>query len=118
MIKGIGVDLVEIERIEQSLESNQRFLQRILTENEQALLKNITASKRQAEFVAGRFAAKEAFAKAMGTGIGKEYSFLDITVSRTDQGAPVIDVKNFPFKIWLSIAHSKSHAIAQVVIEE
>ncbi|MCD5325847.1 MULTISPECIES: holo-ACP synthase [Pontibacillus] len=118
MIKGIGVDLVEIERIEQSLNSNQRFLQRILTEKEQQLLKNITAPKRQAEFVAGRFAAKEAFAKAMGTGIGKEYAFLDIAVLRTDKGAPMIEVKNFPYSIWLSIAHSQSHAIAQVVIEE
>lgn len=117
MIKGIGIDLVEIHRIQKSIESNNKFINRILTEEEKSLYNALTATHRQAEFVSGRFAAKEALGKAMGTGIGKEFSFQDISITKTEQGAPMMKVKNCSFHVWVSISHSQSHAIAQVVLE-
>ncbi|QHE50834.1 holo-ACP synthase [Pontibacillus sp. HMF3514] len=117
MIKGIGIDLIEIDRVERSIQSNQKFIDRILTENEKTLYNALKADHRKAEFVAGRFAAKEALGKAMGTGIGKEFSFQDISITKSDQGAPKMKVKNCPYKVWVSISHSQSHAIAQVVLE-
>lgn len=118
MIKGIGIDIVEIERIKDSMNKNQRFIDRILTQEEKELFQKLTAEHRQAEFLSGRFAAKEALGKAMGTGIGKAFSFKDISIIKNEQGAPKMKVRDSPFKIWVSISHSQSHAIAQVVLED
>ena len=74
LIKGIGLDIVELERVEKLMRHTQRFQQRILSEREQDLFNTLSPS-RQIEFVAGRFAAKEAFSKALGTGIGKDCHF-------------------------------------------
>ncbi|WP_028785203.1 holo-ACP synthase [Thalassobacillus devorans] len=118
MIKGIGIDLIELERINKIIMRNDRFVQRILTEKEQLELASYKHEARRIEFIAGRFAAKEAVGKALGTGIGK-VSFQDIEISRTDQGAPQISVSGYEhLHIWLSISHSRDHAIAQVVLEE
>lgn len=118
MIKGIGIDLVDINRMKKSMEKNSRFIKRILTTEEEEIFQHITATQRQAEFVAGRFAVKEAFAKALGTGIGKEISFQDISVTKSENGAPIVNVKNCEYKIWVSISHTESNAIAQIVLEE
>jgi len=118
VIKGIGIDLIELERIQKSLEKSDKFIDRILTEEEKDLYKTLTAKHRQTEFVAGRFAAKEALGKAMGTGIGKDFSFQDISITRSSQGAPKMKVADCRYKIWVSISHSQSHAIAQVVLED
>jgi holo-[acyl-carrier protein] synthase len=67
------------------------------------------------EFLAGRFAAKEAFSKAMGTGIGKDLSFLDIEIAVDPLGKPVIVKPDV--NAHLSISHSRDYAVAQVVIE-
>ncbi|HAM82206.1 holo-ACP synthase [Ornithinibacillus bavariensis] len=116
MIKGIGIDIIEINRIRKSIE-NERFLERVLTTNERMYLKRLQGEARKAEFVAGRFAAKEAFAKAMGTGIGK-LSFQDIEVVNDERGKPMLSV-SLPDKmnIFVSISHSKEYAVAQVVLE-
>ena len=118
MIRGIGIDLVEVERIFTAMEKNKRFINRELTEEEVLLFQNISATYRRAEFVAGRFAAKEAFGKAMGTGIGSTCSFQDITILKSEQGAPTMKVRGCDFNIWVSISHSQSHAIAQVILED
>ena len=80
MIVGSGIDLVEIERIQQSVERfGSRFLNRIYTDAEQAYC---LRKKRAAESLAARFAAKEAGAKALGTGISRGVTWLEIEVVR------------------------------------
>lgn len=118
MIKGIGIDLIELDRIQKNIEKSNKFMERVLTEEEKEIYHTLTAKHRQTEFVAGRFAAKEALGKAMGTGIGKEFSFQDISVIRTVDGAPKMKIADCRFKVWVSISHSQSHAIAQVVLED
>ena len=76
MIFGIGIDVVEVERVESSIaEFGERFVSRVFTEAERAYCES---QKRPAIHYAARFAAKEAVAKALGTGIGKELSWLDM----------------------------------------
>ena len=70
MIKGIGIDAVELSRIKPIVEKQGSFIQRVLTPNELTPFEKLS-TKRQIEFLAGRFACKEAFSKAWGTGIGK-----------------------------------------------
>ncbi|WP_078429415.1 holo-ACP synthase [Alkalihalobacterium alkalinitrilicum] len=116
MIKGIGIDIVEIARIKQAIERTDKFILRILTENERKKYHTLT-KQRQFEYVAGRFAAKEAFVKAIGTGISKEVGWQDIeVVNDVNSGKPSIAWKGND-KVHVSISHSKEFAVAQVIIE-
>jgi holo-[acyl-carrier protein] synthase len=115
MIKGIGVDIIEINRIEELVTKNEKFIHRILTEAEKDAYMLLN-DRRKMEYLAGRFAAKEAFSKAMGTGIGKNLQFIDIEVSQDSFGKPFIS-KPFATGVHLSISHSKDYAVAQVIIE-
>ncbi|WP_430788644.1 holo-ACP synthase [Virgibacillus flavescens] len=118
MIKGIGIDIIEIDRIRKSIEKNSRLVNRVLTPEEQIVYQDLKSQSRQIEFLAGRFAAKEAFGKAAGTGIGK-LSFQDIHVAANENGAPSIVVEGYHTRhIFISISHSKDYAVAQVIIEE
>lgn len=117
MIKGIGIDLIEINRIKKSVAQGNRFINRILTETERAFHDTLQTEKRKLEYIAGRFAAKEAFSKAIGTGIGK-LSFQDIQILNADTGAPYIEVQGInENKIFVSISHTEHYATAQVIIE-
>jgi holo-[acyl-carrier protein] synthase len=115
MIQGIGIDIIELERIQKMIERHPKFIDRILTANEKKIYEKLEG-KRKVEFAAGRFAAKEAFSKALGTGIGKSLSFLDIEVATDDHGKPYIN-KPFKDRVHLSISHSNQFAVAQVIIE-
>lgn len=115
MIIGIGMDLVEIERIEQLRFKQTRFPVRILTRAELDVYETLN-EKRKTEFLAGRFAAKEAYSKARGTGIGSELSFLEIEITTDGKGKPMITKPEFG-RVHLSISHTKSYATAQVIIE-
>jgi len=118
MIRGIGIDIIELERIRKSLDRNKRFSDRILTCNEKEIFDHLTTDRRKIEFLAGRFAAKEAFAKAAGTGIGK-LSFQDIEILPADNGSPFLKAKGFEqAATFISITHSREFAAAQAVIEE
>lgn len=117
MISGIGIDIVELKRIEKAQSRNERFVNRILTKKELEKYYSYASSRRKIEFLAGRFAAKEAFVKAVGTGIGKEYSFQDMEVLSDKQGKPQLFVKNQNDRIFVSISHSEAYAVAQVIIE-
>ena len=113
-----GVDLVEISRIKSAIERHgERFLQRVYTARE------IELADGNVEFLAARFAAKEAVSKALGTGLGK-VSPLHIEVLRNDTNAPVLflhseaqqrsnllDLQNWS----ISLSHTDTHAIALVV---
>jgi holo-[acyl-carrier protein] synthase len=113
MIKGIGIDIVEIERIEK-MDHLDRFIERILSKKEQELYYSFQGQNRKSQFLAGRFAAKEAYSKAYGTGIG-ELRFNDIIVLNDDLGKPyIVSERN---NVHLSISHSDHYAVATVVIE-
>ena len=115
MIKGIGVDITELDRMETLINRQPRLKDRILTESEILIFEKLNG-RRKVEYFAGRFAAKEAFSKANGTGIGKHLSFLDIEIISDDKGKPVIS-KPFSEGVHLSISHSREWAVAQGVIE-
>ncbi|MBO8164049.1 MAG: holo-ACP synthase [Brevibacillus sp.] len=127
MIVGIGIDMVEIERIAALLNRQPRALQRLFSEREQAHFPKASPS-RFAEYAAGRFAAKEAAAKALGTGIGADAGFADIEVLPGERGKPRLVVSETVlaalFADWrrlcfhLSITHDKTYALAQVIIEQ
>ncbi|KGX90568.1 4'-phosphopantetheinyl transferase [Pontibacillus halophilus JSM 076056 = DSM 19796] len=118
MIKGMGIDLIELERVKEKwVRHPEKFVQRTLTERERERYQAFQSDKRKLEYLSGRFAAKEAFVKAAGTGIGKAYSFQDIEVLTGEEGAPYMSVRGVEHQIWVSIAHSEGHALAQVIIE-
>jgi holo-[acyl-carrier protein] synthase len=122
MIAGVGTDLVELDRIGKA--GVERLARRILTDRELAALP--AAPLRRLEFVAGRFAAKEAVAKALKTGIGGLCSFSDVEIVSDGRGAPRAELSEEvvsrlfggepPF-IHLSISHSEQYALAFAVVE-
>ncbi len=124
MIQGIGVDMVEIERIEQALEKHgEAFVKRVLTEPETY---EWLESSQRAHFLAKRWAAKEAFGKACGTGMRSPVLFHNLWVVHGPQGNPRIEVAPQLFT-WLeargisrwhlSLSDERSYAMAFVVME-
>ena len=124
-IYGIGIDIVEISRIEQSLASyGETFAKKILHPNE---FDKWTQVKKKASFLAKRFAAKEAYAKAYGTGIVKGVTLPNIEVINNMHGKPEIKLHKDTLtafqseqlkKIHLSISDEKHYAVANVIIEK
>lgn len=123
MILGIGVDIVEIRRIKEILDKNNGFLEKIFTPNEIEYLKSRNL---RPEYVAGRFAAKEAVSKALGTGF-RGFSFRDIIIENSTLGKPIVTLKGKArvianktgnTNIHLSISHGEDNAIAYAVLEE
>lgn len=120
MVLGIGIDIIEIHRIERAIK-RPKFLERIYTSQEQKYLQSRNNNPSTA---AGYFAAKEAAAKALGTGIG-QVKWTEIEVVREENGRPGIKLhgnaqialeKMGGSRILLSISHSRDNAIAQVII--
>ena len=117
----IGVDIVSIERIEKSLQK-ESFLRRVFGGEEIALF--ATENKIKTNSLAANFAAKEAFSKALGTGV-RGFDFVDVQILRDGLGAPyfvfggrakeIVEEKNLDCKV--SLSHEKDKAIAFVVIE-
>lgn len=120
MIQGIGNDIVEIARIEKAIK-NESFKKRVYTENEIELLEKKGAVK--VASYAGRFSAKEAISKAMGTGV-RGFNLIDIEILNDKFGKPLVVFKNElkekmkNKKIELSISHSKEYATAVALILE
>ncbi len=124
MIYGIGTDIVEVARIEQSLARfGDAFAKRILTETEYL---EYELSQVKARFLAKRFAAKEAFGKALGTGLRAPVSMQQIGVGHNDLGKPVlvlgeelqrwVDERGIRF-MHVSISDEKALAVAFVILE-
>ena len=91
MILGIGTDLVDIRRIEKMLETyGEKFLSTTYVKSEQEAATNITHDQQRASYFAKRFAAKEAFVKALGCGFGEHATFLDISVDKENTGRPIV----------------------------
>ncbi|WP_368645273.1 holo-ACP synthase [Alkalibacterium putridalgicola] len=116
MIVGIGLDVVEIDRIRKAYIKRETFAQRVLTEKELEIFHDLKG-KRKVEFLAGRFSVKEAFSKALGTGIGK-VGFLDVEILPDQSGKPVVTQSPFSGNVWISITHTDAIAAAQVILEK
>ncbi|MEJ6348065.1 holo-ACP synthase [Holzapfeliella sp. He02] len=116
MIIGLGIDITPLERIERAYQRNARFAKRILTTKEYE--KFITCTeKEKIRYLAGRFSVKESFSKAYGTGIGA-VRLQDIETLSDSRGKPITTVKNFSQKIHVSISHSDTDVISQVILED
>jgi holo-[acyl-carrier protein] synthase len=125
MIVGSGIDLVEIDRIQHSMDRfGQRFLDRVYTDAEQAYCQR---KRKSAESFAARFAAKEAGAKALGTGISRGVNWLEIEVARAPGGRPTLVFHGRAAQIAarlnvtraaLSITHTGTLSMASVVLED
>jgi holo-[acyl-carrier protein] synthase len=123
MIFGIGTDIVEIARIEKAIQNSERFAVRLLTEFEYG---EFTKSKQASRYLAKKFAAKEAFVKAMGTGIGNGISWQMIQIEHDVLGKPFVtllaEAQNFVDKnaisAWhISISDEQNYATATAIIE-
>lgn len=120
-MKGIGIDLVEIARIGKAIQRRGPvFLERLFTPLELERGKN-HRGKRQLEFWAGRFAGKEAVAKALAVGFGSKLSWQDIEILANSQGAPQVKLSGSAQKlaedsgidqILISLTHTQDHAMA------
>lgn len=107
MIKGIGVDLVEIDRIQ----LKDHFIDRVLSDKEIEVYKTLSSDCRKKEFIAGRFAGKEALVKALND---KTISFKSISILNEIDGRPSINYKN----TFISISHERDYAVAYVIVEK
>jgi len=121
----IGTDIVEVSRIKRAVErTGQAFLDRVFTPAEQAYC--LANGRVRYESLAARFAAKEAFSKATGTGVGEHAQLQEIEVNHLESGKPVLVLSgttleyfesNFPgAELDISLSHTRSLAIATVVI--
>ena len=131
MILGIGIDLVLVERIEKLISQfKEKFEQKIFTKKEILRAGKLKVPAKKNLFYAKRFAAKESFSKALGTGIGRGINFCDIEVENDSLGKPKIKILNNKNKfllehfkckkiaIHLSLTDEKSLANAIVIIEK
>ena len=116
MIVGHGIDIEELASIQNAVEKREGFAQRVLTDKEMERFASLKG-RRQIEYLAGRWSAKEAFSKAMGTGIGK-LGFQDLEILSNERGAPYFSKSPFSGKVWLSISHTDQFVTASVILEE
>lgn len=116
MITGIGLDIVELDRVASLDAKSNKFRTRILTEKELEIYETYSGH-RQIEFLAGRFAGKEAFSKALGTGIGAVCNFSDIEILPNKDGKPELSFKGAVVNGFISITHTKNIAAAQVILQ-
>ncbi len=123
-IIGIGIDLVDCARIENSIERfGERFLKRVFTAGEIAYSQSM---KFPARHLAARFAAKEALSKAFGTGIGKSMGWRDLDVQKRESGEPFVVLTGGAEKmaqergvgrIWISLSHTEQSGMATIILE-
>lgn len=123
MIIGIGTDIVSINRIEKAISRHSTFAERILSKKELLFFFEKNASP---AFIAGRFAAKEAVMKALGTGLSQGIRFKDIEITYKNK-SPIVVLKGEALRkfnslegrrIFLSISHEKDFALSFAVIEK
>ncbi len=119
-ILDIGIDIVEIERVEKALQRNKKFLDKLFTKEEIDYFKS---KGLKTETIAGNFSAKEAISKALGTGI-RNFNFKDIEILRDKKGKPIVKTYNNLRKICIdynvleikvSISHGRDYAVANAM---
>lgn len=125
MIVSIGIDIIEVYRISETLARTPRFVERVFTEKERAYCEAKGAASAQS--FAARFAAKEAFLKALKTGWRGKITWHDMEILNDEQGVPSLKIsgeareilkKTGANKIHLSMSHTTDHATAQVILEK
>ncbi|HKX83509.1 MAG TPA: holo-ACP synthase [Pyrinomonadaceae bacterium] len=125
MILSIGTDIVEVYRIAETMTRTPRFIERVYTLYERKYCDAKGAAAAQS--YAGRFAAKEAFLKALQTGWRGKITWHDIEIVSDDQGVPSFNVSGEARRlletrganrVHLSISHTTEHAVAHVVFED
>ncbi len=124
MVLGLGTDLIEVQRMQASIDRfGERFLDRVFTEGEIAYC---LRKKQSGESFAARFAAKEAGAKALGTGISRGVSWKEIEVTREMGQRPILHFSGRAAElaqamgvrgVQLSLTHSRELAMAVVIVE-
>lgn len=128
MITGIGCDVVELNRIETVLAKHgQAFIEKVLSPSEIIIYYRRSAAnpKRGVMYLASRWAAKEAFSKALGTGLRNEVTLTDISVENNELGAPYLVfsgklrnlVQNLKINCFISISDTDTVCMAMVVCE-
>jgi holo-[acyl-carrier protein] synthase len=124
MIVSIGIDIVEVYRIKQTMERTPRFGMRVFTDAERSYCDGKGAASFQSYAV--RFAAKEAFLKSLRTGWRGKIGWQDMEVTLSPEGAPTLNVTGEANRlleaagadaVHLSLSHTSDHAIAQVILE-
>jgi holo-[acyl-carrier protein] synthase len=125
MILGIGVDIIEVDRVQASHKRfGERFLNRFLLADEIAYC---LSHKNPAPFIAARFAAKEAISKAFGTGIGAQLGWRDMEIGRKKSGEPFVILHGNGKKLFksrraknllISLSHTANYAAATAVLEK
>ncbi len=122
MIIGVGIDIVDIGEIEESLRE-EGFNRRVFTTAE---MDSVQRYRKQAEHLAGKFAVKEAFMKAIGAGLGQSVTFTEIETLSEETGKPYVTISgeakrrfdNCEAKdIHVSISHANGVAVAVVILE-
>ncbi|MGI8469543.1 MAG: holo-ACP synthase [Pyrinomonadaceae bacterium] len=125
MILSVGTDIIEVYRIRETLERTPRFIERVFTPKERAYCEAKGAASFQS--YAARFAAKEAFLKALRTGWRGKITWHDIEIFNDEFGAPFLEIKGAAReilesfganKIHLSMSHTTEHATAIVILEK
>ena len=125
MIVSIGIDIVEVYRISETIQRTPRFVERVFTARERAYCESKGAASAQS--FAARFAAKEAFLKALKTGWRGRITWQDMEILNDAQGVPAMEIKGEARvllenlgadKIHLSISHTTDHAVAQIILEK
>lgn len=123
MIYGIGNDIIEVARIQKALEKNNGFKEKVFSQRE---ISACEAKAHKYQSYAARFAAKEAFMKALGTGWAEGIAWSEIEILNHESGAPYINLlaeKKYlalvreKFVIHVSLSHLKEYAIAEVILE-
>ncbi len=123
MVKGIGTDIIEVGRIKNQIEKNNGLIESLFTKNE---IEYCETFKHKQENYAARFAAKEAFFKAIGTGYRFGMAFTEIEISNDELGKPSLiafgktkeHIKKLGIQhIHVSLSHTKEYATATVIIE-
>lgn len=124
MILGVGIDIVEVARIQASHERfGERFLTRILLPDE---ISYCLAHREPAPFLAARFAAKEAVSKAFGTGLGAQLGWHDMEVGKKESGEPFVILHGNGLQllqerkaraVLISLTHTQTHAAAVAILE-
>ena len=123
MIAGIGTDIAEVKRFEKWIK-NPEMLERFFNEKEMSSAKSDST---KCQHYAVRFAAKEAFSKALGTGI-TGFNLKEVYITNNEEGAPILHIEGAAFdlmnnrlgqcKAFVSLSHEKDYALAFVVLEK
>lgn len=116
MIKGIGIDLTEIDRVQAMVSEHPHFVKRLLTPAELKQYRQLSGL-RAAEYVAGRWSLKESFSKAWGTGIGAQVGFQDIEIVDNQLGAPMVTKSPFDGVVHASVSHTATLVMTEIILE-